>query len=83
MKINFDLVKNCILSHIGITTECCKNKNAHIEIKTTHTREVEGVFYIQYILPPLTSVSHKRSSKGRNEQLQVLQILGKTRTYQV
>lgn len=50
MKINFDLVKNCILPHKGITSERCKNKNDHIEIKITHTREIEGVFYIQYIL---------------------------------
>lgn len=24
MKINFDLVKDCIVPHKGITTECCK-----------------------------------------------------------
>lgn len=83
MNINFDLAKNCILPHKGITSECCKNKNDHIEIKTIHIREVEGVFYIQYNLPPLTSMSYKRSSKDRNDQFQVLQILGKTRTYKV
>lgn len=42
---NTDLVENSIFPQEDIT-ECCKNKNDHIQIKITPVREGEAVSYI-------------------------------------